>query len=51
MKEKIDGTGRIRRKHRQLLDDLKEKGGYWKLKKETVDRSLWRTPLVARQIT
>jgi hypothetical protein len=23
--------------------DLKEKRGYWKLKKETLDRSLWRT--------
>ena len=51
MKEKIDGTERIRRKRRQLLDELKEKRGYWKLKKETVDRPLYRTRLVARQTT
>jgi hypothetical protein len=51
MKEKIDGTGRIRRKRKQLLDDLKGKRGYWKLKEETVDRPLWRTRLFARQNT
>jgi len=28
MKEKLDGTGRIGRKPKQLLDDLKEKRGY-----------------------
>jgi hypothetical protein len=49
MKEKIDGTGRIRKKCKQLLDDRKEKIGYWKLKEETVDRPLWRNRLVARQ--
>jgi hypothetical protein len=51
MKEKTDGTGRIRRKRKQLLDDLTEKRRYWKLKEETVDRPLWRTHLVARQTT
>jgi hypothetical protein len=49
MKEKIDGTGRTRRKLKQMLDDFKEKRGYRKLKKETVDYPLWRTRLVARQ--
>jgi hypothetical protein len=29
------------RKH--LLDDLKEKRIYWKLKEEALDRNLWRT--------
>jgi hypothetical protein len=29
----------IRRK--QLLDDLKKKRGYWKLKEEAFDRTLW----------
>jgi hypothetical protein len=24
-------------------DDLKEKGGYWKLKNESIDRASWRT--------
>jgi hypothetical protein len=32
--------GRI---HKQLLDDLKEKKGYWKFKEESLDRALWRT--------
>jgi len=49
MKEKIDGTRRIQRKCKQLLDDLKGKRGYWKLKEETVDHPLWRTRLVAGQ--
>jgi hypothetical protein len=31
----------IRRK--QLLNDLKEKRRYWKLKEEALDRTLWRT--------
>jgi hypothetical protein len=26
-----------------LLENLKEKRGYWKLKEEALDRSLWRT--------
>ena len=28
---------------KQLLDDLKERGEYWKLKEETLDRTLWKT--------
>jgi hypothetical protein len=44
---RIDVTGRrgrIRRK--QLLDGLREKGGYWKLKEEeALDRTLFRTCL------
>jgi hypothetical protein len=31
--------GRMRK---QLLDDLKEKREYWKLKEEALDRTLWR---------
>jgi hypothetical protein len=27
----------------QLLDDLKEKRSYWKLKAEALDRTLWRS--------
>jgi hypothetical protein len=30
----------------QLLDDLKEKRGYWKLKEDALDRILWRTRFV-----
>ena len=29
---RIEGTGRRGRIHEQLLDDVKEKRGYWKLK-------------------
>jgi hypothetical protein len=28
---------------KQLLDDLTESRGYWKMKRETLDRSLWTT--------
>jgi hypothetical protein len=40
---RIDMTGRRVRRRKQLLDDLKEKRRYWKLKEEAVDRTLWRT--------
>ena len=36
-------TGRQARGRKQLLDDLKEITGYWKLEEEIVDRSLWGT--------
>ena len=35
-------TGIGGRRHKQLLDDLKEKIEYWKLKEEALDRTLWR---------
>jgi hypothetical protein len=40
---KLEMTGRRGRKRKQLLDDLKEKRRYWKLKKEALDRTQWRT--------
>ena len=44
---KIVGTigmrGRRGRRCKELLYDLKEKRGYWKLKEVTLDRTLWRT--------
>jgi len=40
---RIEVTGRRRRRHRQLLDNLKEKTGHWKLKEEALDRTVWRT--------
>jgi hypothetical protein len=49
--------GRRGRRRRQLLDDLKEKRIYWKLKEEALDGILWRTrfgrgkELVVRQTT
>jgi hypothetical protein len=36
-------TGRRGIRRKQLLDDLKEKRRYWKLKEEALDRTLWRS--------
>jgi hypothetical protein len=50
-------TGRRGRRRNQLLDELKEKRRYWKLKEEVLDCILWRTRFgrgygpVARQTT
>jgi hypothetical protein len=30
-------------RHKQLLDNLKEKRGYWSLKEAALDRTLWST--------
>ena len=36
-------TGRRRRRRcKQVLDDLKEKRGYWKLKEGSLGRNLWK---------
>jgi hypothetical protein len=32
-----------RGRYEQLLDNLKEKRGYWKLKEKALNRILWRT--------
>jgi hypothetical protein len=37
----IEVTGRRGRKCRKLLDDLKERRGYWHLKEEALDRTMW----------
>jgi len=34
---------RGRRRRKQIPDDLKERRGYWKLKDEALDRTVWRT--------
>jgi hypothetical protein len=36
-------TGKRGTRSKKLLNDLKEKRGYWKLKEEALDRTLWRT--------
>ena len=36
-------TGRRGRRRKHLLDDLKKKKGYWKLKEEALDLTMWRT--------
>jgi hypothetical protein len=40
---RIEMTGRRGRRRKQLLDDLKEKIRYWKLKEEALDLTLWRS--------
>jgi hypothetical protein len=40
---RIEATGRRGRRLKQLLDYLKEKRDYWKLKEEYLDCILWRT--------
>jgi hypothetical protein len=40
---KVEGRGRRGTRRKHLLDDLKGTKGYWKLKEEALDRTLWRT--------
>jgi hypothetical protein len=37
----------VKRRHKQLLCDLKKKRGNWKLKEEALDCTVWRTALEA----
>ena len=41
----MEVAGRKGRRSKQLLDDLKEEKGYWKMKEEALDFTLWRTLL------
>jgi hypothetical protein len=43
LEERIKMTVRRGRRRKQLLDDLKEKRIYCKLKEEALYRTLWRT--------
>jgi len=43
MEGRIEVTGRREERCKQLLDDLRAETGYLKLKKEALDRHLWRT--------
>jgi hypothetical protein len=42
---KIEGTGRRRRRRKQLMVELYGTRGYWKLKWAALDRNVWRTRL------
>jgi len=42
IKRGIEVTGRRRRRHRKLLVYLKESRGYYYLKEEALDRTMWR---------
>ena len=39
---RIDVEVRRGKRRKQLFDDLKEARGYWKLKEEVLNRTLWR---------
>ena len=53
---RIEVTGRRGRRRKQLMDYLKKKRGYWKLKEKALDRTLWRIrgrsygPVVRQQL-
>jgi hypothetical protein len=40
---RVEVTGRQERRRKQLLDGLKEARMYYKLKKEALDSTVWRT--------
>ena len=44
IKGRIGVTGRRGRRRRKLLDDLKERKRYSRLKEEALDRTMWRAP-------
>jgi len=48
MEGRIEVTGRRGKKHKQHLDDLKEKRGDWKLTEEVPDCILWGNSLWKR---
>jgi len=39
----MDVTRRHGRRRKQLLGDIQEMRGFWKLEKVTLDRNLWRS--------
>jgi hypothetical protein len=39
----MDNTKVRGRRRRNLLDGLKERTGYWHLKQEAIDRTMWTT--------
>jgi hypothetical protein len=41
IEERIELTGRRGRRRKQRLGKLKEKRGYWKLKKAALDLTVW----------
>jgi len=47
----IEVTGRQGRRRKQLLDGLRERSGYWKLKEDALDRTFCRTCLGRRLCT
>jgi hypothetical protein len=50
IEKRTDVTGRRGRRSKQLLDDVKGKKRYYKLKGEALDRSMWRIPRSAATV-
>jgi hypothetical protein len=50
IERKVDGRIEVMerrgRRRKQLMDDLKERKGYWKLNEEALYRTVWRTCFV-----
>jgi hypothetical protein len=44
-KQGTEVTGRQGKRRKQLLNNVKETRGYWKLKEEALDCTLWKTTL------
>jgi hypothetical protein len=42
---RIEVRVRRERRYKQVVDDLKQKTRYWKLKKKASDRAVWRNGL------
>jgi hypothetical protein len=42
IKGQMEVTRRQGRRHKKLLDDLKDRRGYCELKEEALDRTMWR---------
>ena len=42
IKGQIEATRRRGRRRKKLLDDLKDRRGYYQLKEEALDRTMWR---------
>ena len=43
MKERGKNRSDRKTRYKQLHDDLKEKRGYWELKEEALEHTLWKT--------
>jgi hypothetical protein len=41
MEKELEVSRRQGRRRKHLLDDLKERRGYWKLEEKALDRTLW----------
>jgi hypothetical protein len=40
---RIEVMGRLGRRRKELLDDLRKNRGFWNLEEDTLDRTVWRS--------